>query len=86
LTIAPRRASLAQGADSKSGGGRRASSCDARGNRRQPVFFSQADYRSYMTLLAKACKAAHVAVWTYWLMPDHVQLILVPRGPSQGPG
>jgi putative transposase len=50
-----------------------------RGNRRQQVFFSDADYRTYMSLLAGACRRAHVAVWAYCLMPNHVHLILVPR-------
>lgn len=49
-----------------------------RGNRRQPVFFSEADYASYVTLLAEGCRAAGVAVWAYCLMPNHVHLILVP--------
>ena len=49
-----------------------------RGNRRQPVFFSAADYATYLTLLAEGCAAADVAVWAYCLMPNHVHLILVP--------
>jgi putative transposase len=50
-----------------------------RGNRRQPVFFSDDDYATYVALLAEGCRAAHVAVWAYCLMPNHVHLILVPR-------
>ena len=49
-----------------------------RGNRRQPVFFGEADYETYRTLLAEGCRAAGVAVWAYCLLPDHVHLILVP--------
>ncbi len=49
-----------------------------RGNRRQPVFFSDDDYAAYRALLAEGCQAAGVAVWAYCLMPDHVHLILVP--------
>ena len=49
-----------------------------RGNRRQPVFFSDSDYRVYMRLLAQGCREAEVAVWGYCLMPNHVHLILVP--------
>ena len=49
-----------------------------RGNRRQPVFFGEDDYASYLTLLAEGCRAADVAVWAYCLMPNHVHLILVP--------
>jgi len=50
-----------------------------RGNRRQQVFFSDADYQSYMQLLAASCREAQVAVWAYCLMPNHVHLVLVPR-------
>jgi len=49
-----------------------------RGNRRQPVFFGDADYAAYRRLLAEGCRAAGVAVWAYCLMPNHVHLILVP--------
>src|SRR5258706_825766 len=50
-----------------------------RGNRRQQVFFDEADYQTYRELLAEGCRAADVAVWAYCLMPNHVHLILVPR-------
>jgi len=50
-----------------------------RGNRRQQVFFTDADYRLYLELLAEHTRAAKVAVWAYCLMPNHVHLILVPR-------
>ncbi len=50
-----------------------------RGNRRQRVFFSEADYRLYLDLLAEHTRVARVAVWAYCLMPNHVHLILVPR-------
>jgi len=50
-----------------------------RGNRRQQVFFSDADYQTYIALLAASCRQAGVAVWAYCLMPNHVHLILVPR-------
>src|SRR5216684_753732 len=49
-----------------------------RGNRRQQVFFGDADYEAYRGLLAEGCRAAGVAVWAYCLMPNHVHLILVP--------
>jgi putative transposase len=54
-----------------------------RGNRRQQVFFGDADYAAYRRLLAEACRAAEVAVWAYCLMPNHVHLIL---GPSNEDG
>ncbi len=49
-----------------------------RGNRRQPVFFGDADYAAYRELLAAACRRHGVAVWAYCLMPNHVHLILTP--------
>ena len=50
-----------------------------RGNRRQPTFFNQRDYRLYRSLLAEHAGAAGVAVWGWCLMPNHVHLILVPE-------
>lgn len=49
-----------------------------RGNRRLPVFFTDDDYRAYMTFLAEWCAKAGTEVWAYCLMPNHVHLILVP--------
>jgi putative transposase len=53
-----------------------------RGNRRQPVFFSDDDYAAYLDLLAEGCRAAGVEILAYCLMPDHVHLILVPSDPG----
>lgn len=61
-------------------------------NRRQQIFFEDADYRVTLDLLAEHARAARVAVWAYCLMPDRVHLILVPResdplrGASMQPG
>jgi putative transposase len=49
-----------------------------RGNRRETVFFSDADYELYRDLLGQQCRKHGVAVWSYCLMPNHVHLILVP--------
>ncbi|MFH0883338.1 MAG: transposase [bacterium] len=49
-----------------------------RGNRRQPVFFTDQDYRFYLYLLHKETKKANVEIWAYCLMPNHVHLVLVP--------
>jgi putative transposase len=49
-----------------------------RGNRRQQVFFSDADYAYYLRRLGEGCRKAGVAVWAYCLMPNHVHLVLVP--------
>lgn len=50
-----------------------------RGNRRQPVFFSTADYKAYVRLMAAWCSQERVEVWAYCLMPNHVHLIAVPE-------
>ena len=50
-----------------------------RGNRRQPVFFRDDDYRTYRAMLARACRVVGTEVWAYCLMPNHVHLILVPN-------
>ena len=49
-----------------------------RGNGRQQVFFSDADYARYLRLLTASCAATRVACLAYCLMPNHVHLILVP--------
>jgi putative transposase len=53
-----------------------------RGNRRQIVFFSDDDYRAYLTLLAEHTRVAGVAVWAWCLMPNHVHLMLTPPSPD----
>ena len=50
-----------------------------RGNRRQPVFFSVADYKAYLRLLTDWCDRAGVEIWAYCLMPNHVHLVAVPE-------
>lgn len=50
-----------------------------RGNRRQPVFFCDADYELYKDLMADACDQWGVEIWAYCLMTNHVHLIAVPR-------
>ena len=49
-----------------------------RGNGRQKVFFSDADYELYRDLLATSCRAAGVSCLAYVLMPNHIHAILVP--------
>lgn len=53
-----------------------------RGNRRQTVFFGEADYQAYHALLAEFCREQGVAVWAWCLMPNHVHLLLVPPAPD----
>lgn len=49
-----------------------------RGNRRQDVFFGEADYAAYFALLRQACAANGVRCLAWCLMPNHVHLILTP--------
>ena len=49
-----------------------------RGNRRQPVFFSDADRAAYCDLLAAACAERGTRCLAWCLMDNHVHLILVP--------
>jgi REP-associated tyrosine transposase len=49
-----------------------------RGNRRQPIFFSDEDYAAYRDLVAAACAARGVRCLAWCLMPNHVHLILTP--------
>ena len=51
-----------------------------RGNGRAQTFFDDADYVLYRDLLAASCRAANVEIWSWVLMPNHVHLILTPRG------
>ena len=53
-----------------------------RGNRRQPTFFSDADYALYLGLLRYWCAKAETRVWAWCLMPNHVHLVLVPAHPD----
>jgi len=49
-----------------------------RGNRRQPVFFQEADYRTYLQLLHAQSLRWGLQVWAYCLMTNHVHLLVVP--------
>jgi len=50
-----------------------------RGNRRQNVFFSDADKKYYLMLLGKYAKKAGVKFWAFCLMDNHVHFIVVPE-------
>ncbi len=49
-----------------------------RGNRRQRVFFSDADYRLYLELLDEWRSLDNLAILSYCLMPNHIHIIAVP--------
>jgi putative transposase len=53
-----------------------------RGNRKQPVFFRDDDYRHYIRVMSEWCGRHRVAVWAYCLMENHVHLVLVPETPE----
>jgi len=50
-----------------------------RGNRRQPTFFCDDDYKTYIGIMAEWCKKHKVEIWAYCLMPNHVHIIAVPE-------
>jgi putative transposase len=50
-----------------------------RGNRRQPTFFGDDDYRQYLAIMREWCDWQGVEIWGYCLMPNHVHLIAVPE-------
>lgn len=49
-----------------------------RGNRRQDVFFNDADYAAYFALLKNACTETDVRCLAWCLMPNHIHLVLTP--------
>jgi REP element-mobilizing transposase RayT len=51
-----------------------------RGNRREITFFGDADYRLYRDLLGAAAAKARAEIWAYCLMPNHVHVIVTPKG------
>ncbi len=50
-----------------------------RGNRRQTTFFCDEDYLAYRERMAHWCAEQRVQIWAYCMMPNHVQLIAVPK-------
>lgn len=49
-----------------------------RGNRSQPVFFSDDDRREYLKLILTHSRKQKVQIWAYCLMTNHVHFIAVP--------
>jgi putative transposase len=50
-----------------------------RGNRRQNVFFNDADRHHFLSLLARYIRRDHLDVWSYTLMTNHFHLIVAPE-------
>jgi len=49
-----------------------------RGNWRAQTFFESGDYVLYKDLLSEAAQRANAEIWCYYLMPNHVHIIIVP--------
>lgn len=49
-----------------------------RGNNREPVFFTDDDYRFYLQILGEAAERAGVRLHAYLLMTNHVHLLVTP--------
>ena len=47
-----------------------------RGNRRQPVFFGDDDYRAYLEELTRQSRRVDLRIWAYCLMTNHVHLVV----------
>jgi putative transposase len=52
----------------------------ARGNQRQRVFWDDADYKKYLSLLAERIPRGAVTLYSYCLMPNHIHLLIEQRG------
>ena len=50
-----------------------------RGNNREPIFYSDEDYRFYLDKLQDACTKHQCAVHAYVLMTNHVHLLITPH-------
>jgi len=50
-----------------------------RGNDRQPIFYSDNDYRVYLGWICEAAKRWNCAVHAYVLMTNHVHLLMTPQ-------
>ena len=50
-----------------------------RGVRRQPTFFDDIDYKSYLSLALELKKDWAIEFWAYCLMPNHIHAVVVPR-------
>jgi putative transposase len=53
-----------------------------RGNRREPVFFDDADREYYLYWMRRCAEDCGVEVWAYCLMSNHVHLVATGREPD----
>lgn len=54
-----------------------------RGNNKQKIFFSDDDYRYFISLITQSKKKYKCSVYSYVLMPNHVHFILEPKEQPQ---
>src|SRR5579862_6996461 len=50
-----------------------------RGNRREAIFFEDADRFEYLNLVRNHFRRYDLSVWAYCLMTNHVHFIVVPK-------
>jgi len=53
-----------------------------RGNRREEVFFEDADHRRYLHLMLEYCRVHALEIRAWCLMTNHVDVVAVPREPD----
>jgi putative transposase len=56
-----------------------------RGHNRQPCFFAEEDYHTYLHWLSEALHKEHCALHAYALMTNHVHLLLTPKNTAAVP-
>lgn len=49
-----------------------------RGNRREDIFFTEADREAYLTWLREYCERYEVEILAYCLMANHIHLVAIP--------
>jgi putative transposase len=57
-----------------------------RGNRREAIFSTPADYRVYLAILADVTRRCEWQVFSYCLMPNHLHLLLQTPEPNLSQG
>jgi len=51
-----------------------------RGNNREPCFYTEQDYATYLTYLKDSAESSGVAIHAYVLMTNHVHILVTPMG------
>ena len=53
-----------------------------RGNNREACFYTEADYKAYLSMLKDAALKYEVAIHAFVLMTNHVHLLVTPPAPA----